>query len=104
MAKNEGQMLVHIDLSITMSESDYAYYDPKAYKHISFAIPKEMFTEQALARMITNRVNELEKVFPDIKKEYEAKLKEEEEKRAVEKAAKEAEELTPVDIDALLSK
>lgn len=104
MSTNDGERLVHIDLSITISESDYSYYDPKAYKHISFAIPKEMFSNEALAKMIGNRVNELDKNFPQIKAEYEAKLKEQEEKRAKEEAAKKAEELTPIDIDSLLSK
>ena len=100
MARNDGERLVHIELSITVSESDYSFYDPKAYKNINFVMPKEMFNETSLAKMITKRVNELDEAFPAIKAEYEAKLKEEEAK----KAAKENVELEPVDIEALISK
>jgi L-arabinose isomerase len=104
MARMDGEKLVHIDLSITVSENDYSYYDPKVYKQISFTIPIEMFSVQELAKMIDKRMKELEKAFPDVKAKYEAELKEKEEKEAREKAAKESAELTTADLDALLSK
>jgi hypothetical protein len=104
MSKNDGDRLIHIDLSITVSENEYSFYDPKAYKNINFSMPKEMFSEAALAKMISNRIADLDKNFPNIKAEYEAKLKEEEAEKAARKAEKNVEELTEVDINALLSK
>lgn len=100
MSKSNGEMMVHIELSITVSESDYSFYDPKAYKNISFTVPREMFTQEALAKMIGNRVKDLEELFPTIKAEYEAKIAKEE----AERAAKEKHELTSVEIEDLINK
>lgn len=104
MSRMDGEKVVHVDLSITVSESDYSYYDPKVYKNISFSMPVEMFSVQELAKMIDKRIKDLEKDFGPVKAKYEADLKAKEEKEAAEKAAKEAGELSQVDLDALLSK
>jgi hypothetical protein len=87
---NDGELFVHVQLELTVSENSNYWYDPRASKNISFDIPLDMFNADSLAKKVTKIVKELETAYPQAKIDHEEK----EAKEAAEKAAKEAEKVT----------
>ena len=97
---------IHVSINLTLNEdTTWSYRSPKVDKNIQFSLPVEMLTAKMLGEYIEKAFKAMEGNWDKAVKEYEAELaKEAAEKAAKEKAAKENFELTPVDIDALLSK
>ena len=84
----DGEMFVHVQLSLSVSEASDYWYDPRVSKNVNFDIPVDMFSADALAKKTDKIMKELKEAYPKAKEEYEAKQAAEEAERVAKEAAK----------------
>jgi hypothetical protein len=98
--KKELQVL-NVNLTLQLGKGRNYWGEPNVTRYENFEIPFRMFTVKALADLINDMIAEM----PEELKEEIARSEGEQKALEVEQTAKEeASELTPIDIDALLSK
>lgn len=74
--------MLHVQLTITLNNSEYNWYDPQIQSQLNFDIPQELFNSASFAKAIDARIVQLEKDFPQAITDYEARQKREREKEA----------------------
>lgn len=73
---------LHVELNLTLNETDWGWNEPRATERISFQIPVVMADGASIAKLFNSTVKELEAKFPEMVKEFEAKKAEEEKAKA----------------------
>ena len=77
-----ANVMVHVQLTITLNTSEYNWYDPQVQTHLNFDIPQELFNSTSFAKAVDARISQLEKDFPQAITDHEARVKREKEQEA----------------------
>lgn len=76
MSRNTAQFkFIHIEVNLTVSESDNSWYDPKASQHFNLSIPVCMFDNKKFTELVEAQIKVLGPAFDAEKARVEAEEK-----------------------------
>ena len=55
---------LHVQISVTLNDSNYGWSDPQSFRRINFEMPVQMFHSPTFTKMLDSAIAEIMEEFP----------------------------------------